>query len=71
MIFPWTMAEAGAVFCAIKRSPLSLRDHREIYRLTTHVPQSSQKWRFEEFSKKHGIDRERINARIAAAQPVT
>jgi glycosyltransferase involved in cell wall biosynthesis len=66
--FPWTMAEAGAVFHAIKEPLYLYRDHRESYRLTTHVPLSSQKWALRRILKKHGIDRDRIRARIAAAE---
>lgn len=66
--FPWTMAEAGAVFHAI-REPLYLyRDHRASFRLTTHVPLSSQKWALRRILKKHGVARAAIQARLAAAE---
>lgn len=66
--FPWTMAEAGAVFHAIKEPLYLYRDHRESYRLTTHVPLSSQKWALRRILKKHGIPPETIKKRLAAAE---
>jgi len=36
--FPWCMAEAGNKFKAIPECLYYYRDHREHYRLTTHVP---------------------------------
>ena len=66
--FPWTMAEAGAVFRAIPEPLYLYRDHRESYRLTTHVPLSSQKWALRRILKKHGIHSEMIRARLASAQ---
>lgn len=66
--FPWTMAEAGAVFHAIKEPLYRYRDHRESYRLTTHVPLSSQKWALRKILKKHGVDAATIKARLAAAE---
>lgn len=66
--FPWTMAEAGARFHALKEALYLYRDHRELYRLTTHVPLSSQKWALRKILKKHGIDAETIKAQLAAAE---
>jgi glycosyltransferase involved in cell wall biosynthesis len=66
--FPWTMAEAGAQFQAIEEPLYLYRDHRESYRLTTHVPLSSQKWALRKILKKHGIDRVRIRERVAQAE---
>ena len=36
--FPWTMLEHGAVSTRFPRPLYIFRDHREGYRLTTHVP---------------------------------
>lgn len=66
--FPWTMAEAGAVFHAIKEPLYLYRDHREIYRLTTHVPLSTQKWALRKILRKHGIDPAIIRERVAQAE---
>lgn len=66
--FPWSMAEAGCVFKSIKRPLYIYRDHRECYRLTTHVPKSRQKWALRRILKKHGIAPEAIRARIAAVE---
>jgi GT2 family glycosyltransferase len=66
--FPWTMAEAGAVFRAIPEPLYLYRDHREGYRLTTHVPLSSQKWALRRILKKHGVGSEAIKERLASAE---
>lgn len=66
--FPWTIAETGAVFHAIKEPLYLYRDHRALYRLTTHVPLSSQKWALRKILKKHGIPPETIKKRVAAAE---
>lgn len=66
--FPWAMAEAGAVFQAIKEPLYVYRDHRETYRLTTHIPLSSQKRAIRKIMKKHGASPASIRAKIAAAE---
>jgi glycosyltransferase involved in cell wall biosynthesis len=66
--FPWTMAEAGAIFHAIKEPLYLYRDHRESYRLTTHVPLSSQKWALRRILKKHGVPPQTIKERLASAE---
>ena len=66
--FPWTMAEAGAVFQAIQEPLYLYRDHRESYRLTTHVPLSSQKWALRRILKNHGVAPQTIKERLAAAE---
>jgi len=66
--FPWTMAETGAVFHAIPEPLYLYRDHRESYRLTTHVPLSSQKWALRRILRKHGIDSKAAKQRLASAE---
>ncbi len=66
--FPWTMAEAGARFYAIREALYIYRDHRAAYRLTTHIPLSSQKWALRKILKKHGIAPDAIDARVEAAE---
>src|SRR5262245_1347367 len=66
--FPWTMREAGAVFRALKEPLYLYRDHREAYRLTTHVPLTSQKWAIRKIMKKHGVSAAYIKVKIAAAE---
>ena len=53
--FPWTMAEKGATFKAVKECLYYYRDHRECYRLTTHLPLSVHKREINRIMKKHGI----------------
>jgi len=66
--FPWTMAQAGAVFQAIKEPLYIYRDHRETYRLTTHIPLSSQKRAIRKIMRKHGASSASIKAKVAAAE---
>src|SRR4051812_48342694 len=41
--FPWSMAEGGASFKAIPECLYVYRDHRECFRLTTHLPMDHHK----------------------------
>jgi len=66
--FPWTMAEMGATFRAVKECLYYYRDHRECYRLTTHLPLSVHKREIRRIMKKHGADTVSIRERIAAAE---
>jgi glycosyltransferase involved in cell wall biosynthesis len=66
--FPWSMAEAGAVFKAV-REPLYLhRDHRDGYRLTTHVPMSEQIRETKRILRKHGVNRADVRRKIKIAK---
>jgi hypothetical protein len=66
--FPWTMAERGAVFTAIPECLYVYRDHREEFRLTTHLPLSHHKREIVRIMRKHGVDRSTIRKTVAAAQ---
>jgi len=66
--FPWSMAEARAVFKAVKECLYLHRDHREYYRLTTHVPMSWQIRETKRIMRKHGVARSEIRKRIDAAK---
>ena len=64
--FPWTMAEHGARFKAVSECLYYYRDHRDGYRLTTHLPLSVHKRECHRIFKKHGIpwrERQRYVAR--------
>ena len=52
--FPWTMAERGARFQAIPDCLYLYRDHRESFRLTTHLPRSHHKREIARIMRKHG-----------------
>jgi glycosyltransferase involved in cell wall biosynthesis len=65
---PWSMAEAGAVFKAVKECLYLHRDHRLHYRLTTHVPKSEQIRETKALMRKHGVNRSEIRKRIAIAK---
>jgi GT2 family glycosyltransferase len=58
--FPWRMAEAGARFQAIPEGLYLYRDHRESFRLTTHVARRTQVRDIRRVLRKHGVDRRRI-----------
>jgi glycosyltransferase involved in cell wall biosynthesis len=66
--FPWCMAEHGASFAAVPECLYVYRDHRQAYRLTTHVPQSLQARQLAEVLRKHGLDRAAIRDRVEAAR---
>lgn len=53
--FPWTMAENGATFQAVKECLYYYRNHCECYRLTTHRPLSVAKRGIKGILKKHGV----------------
>jgi O-antigen biosynthesis protein len=64
--FPWTMAEAGARFQAVQECLYHYRDHREIFRLTTHVPLATQARDIRRVLRKHGVGRVRSYQTIRA-----
>lgn len=66
--FPWTMAEHGAVFLAVEECLYLYRDHRDCYRLTTHLPLSHHKREIRKIMRKHGVDRRTIKTRVARAE---
>jgi glycosyltransferase involved in cell wall biosynthesis len=66
--FPWCMAEHGATFAAVPECLYVYRDHREAYRLTTHVPRSRQAQQLAAVLRKHGFDRTAIRDRVQAAR---
>jgi glycosyltransferase involved in cell wall biosynthesis len=66
--FPWSMAEAGYVFKALEECLYSYRDHREHFRLTTHVPLDVQTAELARILAKHGVPEERARAEIARRQ---
>jgi len=53
--FPWTMLDHGAVFHPIHRVLYMCRDHRDGFRLTTHVPRSVQRRELRRILEKHGV----------------
>jgi glycosyltransferase involved in cell wall biosynthesis len=66
--FPWTMAEHGAKFTAIPDCLYVYRDHRESYRLTTHLPLSHHKREIARIMGKHGVGDSAIGEAIAQAE---
>jgi glycosyltransferase involved in cell wall biosynthesis len=66
--FPWCMAESGANFMAIKECLYIYRDHRDCYRLTTHLPLSLHKREIRRIMKKHRINESAIKLKISAAK---
>jgi len=66
--FPWTMAENGAAFKAVKECLYYYRDHRESYRLTTHLPLSTHKKELTRIFRKHGAGEVDMKRKIADAE---
>jgi glycosyltransferase involved in cell wall biosynthesis len=66
--FPWCMAEAGAVFRAVAECLYIYRDHREGFRLTTHLPLDVHKAGIRRILEKHRVDPALIARRLAEAE---
>jgi GT2 family glycosyltransferase len=66
--FPWCMAEAGARFGAVPECLYVYRDHRECFRLTTHLPLSHHRREIARILAKHEVDAESANRSLAHAQ---
>jgi glycosyltransferase involved in cell wall biosynthesis len=66
--FPWSLAEAGARFMAVPDCLYLVRDHRDVFRLTTHIPRSVQLRTLRRIMGKHGMERARIESRLNLAK---
>jgi glycosyltransferase involved in cell wall biosynthesis len=66
--FPWTMAEHDATFMPIEDCLYIYRDHRRCFRLTTHLPLSQHKREMRRIMVKHGVDPQKIESRLSAAE---
>ena len=66
--FPWTMLEHGATFHAIPRALYIYRDHREAYRLTTHLPRNRQADTLRRILVKHGVPGPEVQRIMRAAK---
>ena len=66
--FPWTMAEHGARFIAIEACLYIYRDHRDGFRLTTHLTLPHHLRELDRILAKHGVDSAERARRLAAAR---
>jgi glycosyltransferase involved in cell wall biosynthesis len=66
--FPWLMAEHGARFHAIPDCLYIVRDHRDGFRLTTHLPLSVHARGIERILRKHGFDKRSAREAVREAQ---
>jgi glycosyltransferase involved in cell wall biosynthesis len=66
--FPWTMAEHGARFLAVPQCLYTYRDHRECFRLTTHLPRKVHERELRRIFRKHGLPRRMTRRRIRDAR---
>ena len=66
--FPWCMAEAGATFKAVEECLYIYRDHREAFRLTTHLPLAVHTDGIRRILEKHGIDEATIATRLSSSE---
>jgi hypothetical protein len=62
------MAEAGVVFQAVRECLYLYRDHRECFRLTTHLPLTLHIREIRRIMQKHGAPPRRIRARVRFAR---
>jgi len=65
--FPWVMFERGATFRAVRECLYIYRDHRESYRLTTHLPLSVHQEGIRRIMEKHGVSARTIEQRLEAS----
>ena len=66
--FPWLMAEHGAVFCSIPQCLYLYRDHRNSFRLTTHLPLSVHTREIQRILRKHGVDPDAVEQAVHRAR---
>jgi GT2 family glycosyltransferase len=66
--FPWSLAEHGARFTAVPECLYVYRDHRESFRLTTHLPLSHHKRELARIMRKHGVPDATVRDAIAEAE---
>jgi glycosyltransferase involved in cell wall biosynthesis len=66
--FPWLMAEHGATFMAVDDCLYVYRDHRESYRLTTHIPRNVHARELERILRKHRVKESDIRKAVARAR---
>ena len=60
--FPWTMTENGAKFMAILKCLYLYRDHRESFRLTTHLPLDVHLAELRRILLKHNVPPQKIES---------
>ena len=66
--FPWTMFDHGAVFVPVPLALYVFRDHRDGYRLTTHVNRDVQVAELRRILGKHGAAPDDIEALVRDAK---
>lgn len=66
--FPWSMVEAGARVMAVSECLYLWRDHRDSFRLTTHVPRSVHVRAHRRIMRKHGVGRLQTEFVVASAK---
>lgn len=62
--FTWSLAEAGCRFQALPECLYVVRDHREHFRLTTHVPLDRQINELRKIFRKHGVSESEAEAEV-------
>jgi glycosyltransferase involved in cell wall biosynthesis len=66
--FPWLMAEHGARFVPVDECLYVVRDHREFFRLTTHLSLRTHMREHARILRKHGASPELARERVEAAR---
>ena len=66
--FSWTMMEHGAVFVPVPHALYVVRDHRDGYRLTTHVTRDVQIRELRRIMEKHGAPPAVVSKRLWQAK---
>ena len=66
--FPWTLLENGALFVPVPYQLYQFRDHRESFRLTTHMTRDVQLAGLRRIMEKHNASPSLIDTRIRMAK---
>ena len=66
--FPWMMFERGARFHAVNECLYLYRDHRDSYRLTTHLPRSIHLKELRRILEKHQVAKHQMNEHLRRAK---
>ncbi len=66
--FPWVMMERGATFRAVRECLYIYRDHRQSYRLTTHLPLTVHRDGIRRILEKHAVPPAIIEQRLAESE---
>ncbi|MFC2054352.1 hypothetical protein ACFLV7_08680 [Chloroflexota bacterium] len=66
--FPWCISENDAIFMAVQEPLFIFRDHKESFRLTTHLPLSVHIAETRKMFQKHKVPEKLVRKKIRDAR---